>query len=611
MLRAVAHRGPDDLGLEIWHEETLGVSVGFGHARLAIIDLTPAGHQPMPNEDESVWVTFNGEIFNAPELMARQRASGHRFRSRADTEAILHGYEDRRDGVPAMLRGMFAFGVFDRRDGSVLLARDRLGKKPLYYSTEGSELVFASEIKAILAVRPALERLDPDAIDRYLTLHYVPGPGTIYRGIKKLPAGCTLRWQNGQATIDRYWAIPAAQERAVGVAQAEEELSERLDDAIRTRMLSDVPVGAFLSGGLDSAFLVARMQALSGQRLRTYTIRFAGTPYDEGAAAKRTADLLGTDHYELIVERVDPVDFEAAVRAADEPLADGALLPTYLLARHARHDVKVVLTGEGADEIFGGYPWYQLEQRVAPLYALPQWLRSGVDSAVRAAGGVVPRVVKTAARHLATVPDESAARWTRVFSEAEKTALYRPEFRAALNGTLHPYAALAETCRGLSPVRRAQWLDTAVLLPDDLLMKVDKATMAHGLEARSPFLDHELVEYAATLPDSMFVRPTGGKLLFRQVAGRSLPAELARSIDAAGKLGFFVPTAQWLERDLRSLAETALSDVTERLFAAVLAPGVFGRVLGAATNGASERSIYQAWTLFNLAVWSMVAPWSL
>ncbi len=338
MLRAVAHRGPDDRGVRVWHEEALGISVGLGHARLAIIDPSPAGHQPMPNEDGSIWVTFNGEVFNAPELMKAQ-APRHRFRSRSDTETILHGYEDHGIELPHALNGMFAFALFDRRDGSLLLARDRLGKKPLYYSSLDGEIVFASEIKAILAARPEYDRLDPDALDQYLSLHYVPGPATIYRRVKKLPPGCILRWRDGDARVEEYWDLPRCEGGAQTVDDLEQDLAVRLDEAVRSRMLSDVPVGAFLSGGIDSTFLVARMQALGGRPVRTFTIGFPGTPHDERPLARRSAAILGTQHTELAVTQVAADDFVAAVRAADEPLADGALLPTYLLARAAARDV--------------------------------------------------------------------------------------------------------------------------------------------------------------------------------------------------------------------------------------------------------------------------------
>jgi asparagine synthase (glutamine-hydrolysing) len=562
MTELIAHRGPDDHG---YHLRT---RVGLGHRRLSIIDLA-GGRQPLANEDETVWIVFNGEIYNHVALRKELLARGHQFRTHSDTEAIVHAYEEWGPECARRLRGMFAFAIWDERAQRLLLVRDRLGIKPLYYAQLAGDIVFGSEIKSLLTV-PAVDGAgDDDALAAYLALRYVPAPLTMFRGVKKLPPASLLVWQNGRISIDRYWdlaEVPTTDAAPPTEAEAAAELRERIDHVTKLRLMSEVPVGAFLSGGLDSTMITAAMLKAEDARgaLKTFSVGYAeddAQSEDELAYARLAAQALGTEHREVRVTMREAADaLPKIVWHLDEPVADPACVPLYFLSRRARQEVTVVLSGEGADEALGGYYIYR---RMAAAEALRQKLGAG--------GGAL----SLASELLALVPHDKIRRAARLFGRPLEDA-YRGVARAfdddvvvqLHNNVMRSHNKSAteivqslllphwEATRGMTPLRRMLYLDSRVWLPDDLLVKADKMTMAHAIELRVPFLDHELMEHAWSLPDHLKIHNGVGKALLRKAAlGRVPQAILERP-----KMGFGTPTAAWLRGGMRDLAHDALSD---------------------------------------------------
>jgi asparagine synthase (glutamine-hydrolysing) len=562
MTELIAHRGPDDHG---YHLRT---RVGLGHRRLSIIDLA-GGRQPLANEDETVWIVFNGEIYNHVALRKELLARGHQFRTHSDTEAIVHAYEEWGPECARRLRGMFAFAIWDERAQRLLLVRDRLGIKPLYYAQLAGDIVFGSEIKSLLTVPAVDGAVDDDALAAYLALRYVPAPLTMFRGVKKLPPASLLVWQNGRISIDRYWdlaEVPTTDAAPPTEAEAAAELRERIDHVTKLRLMSEVPVGAFLSGGLDSTMITAAMLKAEDARgaLKTFSVGYAeddAQSEDELAYARLAAQALGTEHREVRVTMREAADaLPKIVWHLDEPVADPACVPLYFLSRRARQEVTVVLSGEGADEALGGYYIYR---RMAAAEALRQKLGAG--------GGAL----SLASELLALVPHDKIRRAARLFGRPLEDA-YRGVARAfdddvvvqLHNNVMRSHNKSAteivqslllphwEATRGMTPLRRMLYLDSRVWLPDDLLVKADKMTMAHAIELRVPFLDHELMEHAWSLPDHLKIHNGVGKALLRKAAlGRVPQAILERP-----KMGFGTPTAAWLRGGMRDLAHDALSD---------------------------------------------------
>jgi len=562
MTELIAHRGPDDHG---YHLRT---RVGLGHRRLSIIDLA-GGRQPLANEDETVWIVFNGEIYNHVALRKELLARGHQFRTHSDTEAIVHAYEEWGPECARRLRGMFAFAIWDERAQRLLLVRDRLGIKPLYYAQLAGDIVFGSEIKSLLTVPAVDGAVDDDALAAYLALRYVPAPLTMFRGVKKLPPASLLVWQNGRISIDRYWdlaEVPTTDAAPPTEAEAAAELRERVDHVTKLRLMSEVPVGAFLSGGLDSTMITAAMLKAEDARgaLKTFSVGYAeddAQSEDELAYARLAAQALGTEHREVRVTMREAADaLPKIVWHLDEPVADPACVPLYFLSRRARQEVTVVLSGEGADEALGGYYIYR---RMAAAEALRQKLGAG--------GGAL----SLASELLALVPHDKIRRAARLFGRPLEDA-YRGVARAfdddvvvqLHNNVMRSHNKSAteivqslllphwEATRGMTPLRRMLYLDSRVWLPDDLLVKADKMTMAHAIELRVPFLDHELMEHAWSLPDHLKIHNGVGKALLRKAAlGRVPQAILERP-----KMGFGTPTAAWLRGGMRDLAHDALSD---------------------------------------------------
>ena len=543
MTVALTHRGPDAGG--IYYEGP----VGFGHRRLAIIDLA-ASHQPM-KEGRCV-LTYNGEIYNFQELKEELRNLGHRFKTEGDTEVLLHALIQWGEAVLPRLQGMFAFAFWDGE--SLLLARDHMGVKPLYVCQDGKRLLFASEIKALLEHPTVSREIDPNAIGLYLECQYIPAPYTIFKGIQKLPAAHFLRWKNGLIEQKRYWAPHYLPKYEGDEEDALAELEVELRRSVKSMLIADVPLGAFVSGGIDSSLIAALMQAESGKKAKIFSIALNHV-HSEQEHAARVADYLGAEFHPLVVQATDMM--AALEQQFDEPFADQAALPTLLLSKLTRQHVKVVLTGEGADEIFGGYSNYAKRMKEAPvaarwnpLYApfhrfMPEKLRKN-------------RLVKAMARPLSrrytTIPnlydsEIHGSLMTRDFRAAQKIALEdlaEPQFFA---------------CDSPEYLDRMLHIDQNLWLADDLLTKVDRATMTHSLEARVPYLDHRLVEFAARLPTHFKMRGTEGKYLLKKLAANGyLPPEIVYR----PKWGFVVPLKEWMSKDLKPTLDSALATLFQR-----------------------------------------------
>lgn len=556
MCELLAHRGPDGEGVFVSGE------VGFGHRRLAIIDLSEAGRQPMSTPDGRVTVTFNGEIYNYRELRQALAADGYRFRTRTDTEVILAAWLAHGRAFVDRLRGMFAFALWDARDRTLLLARDRAGKKPLHYRLDADGLAFASEPKAFLAEEAFTPEADPVALSHYLTLQYVPAPLSAFRGIEKLRPGHCLEVRDGTVRTWRYWQLRYAPKLACSAADAVAELEARLDEAVRLRLLSDVPLGAFLSGGIDSGLVVALMARAGDTPVKTFSIGFEDDEYNELPWAREVAERYGTEHHEFVV-RPDAVDIlPRLVWHYNEPFADSSAVPTFYLSQVTRRHVTVALNGDGGDESFAGYDRYASHLRAGRFDWLP---RGPLGPALRRIaarlrrtgrqGGVAARAARLADAAAAT-PARRYARWLVHFDAGLRDALLTDAFREATAGAdaVDFLEGAAGEAGGQDLLDRTLATDVATYLPDDLLVKVDIATMAHGLEARSPLLDHEVMEFAARLPSALKLRGGVKKVLLRRLAADLLPP----GVLARPKTGFAVPLARWFRHELRDLAHDVL-----------------------------------------------------
>ncbi len=556
MCDLIAHRGPDGHGVHC------DGAVGFGHRRLAIIDLSPLGRQPMQTDDGQVVITFNGEIYNFQELRDVLEGRGHRFRSHSDTEVILAAYREYGDACVEKLAGMFAFAIWDAPRRRLLIARDRLGKKPLHYRLDDDGIAFASEPKAFLA-EPGFEpRVDLQAISDYLSLQYVPSPASAFAGIHKLPPAHTLVVEDGAVNVRQYWRLSyARQQAAISDADALDALSEQLHAAVRRRLVSDVPLGAFLSGGIDSGLVVSFMAECVGTPVRTFSIGFEEAAYNELPAARLVAERYGTRHEEFVVRPRAADLLPQLVWHYGEPYADSSALPSYVLSALTRRHVTVALNGDAGDENFAGYDRYRAMVLAARMDHLPRATRLAAAAASRAAAALVPHAkvqrLTRFGRRLADTPLHRYAAWILHFEPGLKHRLCTPEFRAATEDRGHAYLEAAFAASDATTlVERTMDLDVHTYLPEDLLVKVDIATMAHGLEGRSPFLDHELMQFAASLPAHLKLRGAEQKFLLRRLAERRLPPTLL----TLPKKGFGVPIDRWFRDDLRETLRDALFD---------------------------------------------------
>ncbi|MGH2976258.1 MAG: asparagine synthase (glutamine-hydrolyzing) [Solirubrobacterales bacterium] len=554
MCAGLEHRGPDSRGV---HAEG---PIGLGIQRLAVIDLF-TGDQPVHNEDRSVTVVLNGEIYNYRELRERLIANGHRFATQGDTEVIAHLYEEQGAACVDSLVGMFAFALWDERDRRLLIGRDRLGKKPLFYAQRGGSISFASELWALLADAEIPREVDPQALDRFFTFGYVPSPHSAFRAIRKLPPASILTWEDGKLQIDRYWKLDYSSTLDV---RSEEEAGELVRDAlhraVRRRMVSDVPLGAFLSGGIDSTAVVAAMAEQSRDPVKTFSIGFESESFDELPFARDVAERFGTDHHELVV-RPDAVELlPKIIRHYGEPFADHSAIPSFYLAEMARRHVTVALNGDGGDEAFGGYSRYAHAAMMRRLDRVPVAMRRAVAAAGRRvrADGELTSVRNRIRRASAQLPLAAEQRYALAMSRSGSAlaeAAYTPEFRAALGeSAADVIAGPWSESNATDLVDRMLDVDQQTYLPGDLLVKMDIATMAYGLEGRSPLLDHELLEMAAAMPTRFKVRGTEKKIALRA----SLRGLVPDSLIDRRKQGFQVPMAEWLRTDLREMARETL-----------------------------------------------------
>ena len=601
-LDAMRHRGPDQSGR--WSD---GVCA-LGHRRLAVIDLTDAGRQPLSNEEGSVWVTFNGEVYNFAALRRELEGMGHEFRSRTDTEVIVHAYEQWGERCVDRFRGMFAFGIWDRRRRRLFLARDRVGKKPLFYTVSEGRFSFASELQGLLADPRIDATVNEDAVDDYLTLGYVHAPATAFRGISKLPPAhrmtVVLDAAGGlEVRTERYWTLDYRPKSRMTTGEACEALRETLTEAVRLRMVSDVPLGAFLSGGVDSGVVVGLMAGMSDRPVKTFSVGFDDPAYDELDHARRVAREFGTDHHEIVVRPDDVSVLGTLVRHFGEPFADSSAVPTYHVARATRSGVTVALNGDGGDESFAGYDRYRAMLAAERVRSLPFGGRIA-----SLAGRLLPDSVdpnnrlRRARRFLRAAglpPARLYARWLTYASPAVKESLYTREFRERLSGRdrRSPLESLYRGAEDFGGVDAGLYTDVNSYLPYDLLVKADVTSMAVGLEARSPFLDQEVMSFAAALPQGLKIRGSTTKYLLKRAFADLLPRETTNR----PKMGFGVPVGRWFRGPLRGWLEDAL--LSERARArGYFAPEAVERLVREHADGRADHA-FLLWNLFMLELW--------
>jgi len=562
MTDTLVHRGPDGEGHVVLD------GCGLGHRRLSVIDLE-TGAQPMANEDDSVWITYNGEVYNYPELQSELERKGHRFRTRSDTESILHLYEEVDDKVVDRLRGMFAFGIWDLRSRKLLLARDRIGKKPLFWFEDSAGIYFASEIKALLTLPNCPREIDHESIDLYLAYQSIPGTKTIFREIHRLAPASRLVWTpSSSASVKRYWQLDWSRKTNISYEEAKIRLRELILDATRCRLISDVPLGAFLSGGIDSSVVVSAMAETSDVPVKTFSIGFPEADFTETRYARLIAKRFGTEHEEFIVEPSAMEILPRLVWHFDQPYADSSALPVFYVSQMARQRVTVALNGDGGDEFFGGYEHYRavlyqrlysslLPQRVRDIVAdfathLPEGPRKG---SVR---GKIKRFAK-ASRYES---EHCHLNMIQVFGQEARAALYSSEFAAHLDGYnadtyLLGLMTNTDNSRPIQdPMDRILRADTLMYLPDTLLTKMDIASMAVSLEGRSPLLDTSVMEFAASLPSTWKIGPLSSKRILKDAYRGILPSSIIRR----PKMGFKVPLERWFRGDLYNYLREVLLD---------------------------------------------------
>jgi asparagine synthase (glutamine-hydrolysing) len=596
MLTSIRHRGPDEEGMYV------DAGLGLGTRRLSIIDLA-GGTQPVFNEDRSVVVVFNGEIYNYRELRASLERRGHTLATSSDTEVLVHLYEEAGDDCVHELRGMFAFALWDTRKKRLLLVRDRLGIKPLYYANHGGQLVFGSEIKALLR-HPAIEaRPSAEALGHFLSLKYVPAPQTMFDGIHALPPGRLLVCDERGPTVRSYWQLRFAERRNGHRSEAsyEDQLVSILRESVKLHLVSDVPFGAFLSGGIDSSTIVALMSELLNAPVKTFSVGFDGdgARFSELPYARLVAAKYGTDHHEIVIRGQDLVNHaEKIVWHLDQPIADPATLANYMVSALARRHVKMVLTGEGGDELFAGYARHAGD-KLSPLFSP---LPAAVKAAALAVASRLPRLHRPKlALHALCQPDETSrlVNWFPLFAPDMKSALLTDDFKAMVNGssTARVFADCLARTDATDPLSRMLFLDTSLWLPDDLLARGDKTSMAASIEARVPLLDHQLVEFAASVPAHLKVKGLARKYLLKKAARRWLPPQVI----TRKKQGFPVPLSSWFRREARSFVRDVLSpDAVRRR--GVFSPRYVQTLIERNERGDIDGGAW-LWALVNVELW--------
>ncbi len=592
MCQVITHRGPDDQGFFI------KTGVALGMKRLSIIDVE-GGHQPIASEDGKVTIVFNGEIYNFRELYPELVKRGHVFQTKSDTEAIVHAYEEFGPQCVNHLRGMFAFAIWDENEKRLLLARDRVGKKPLYYTiTRGGTLVFGSELKAVLN-HPGVDReIDFTALDAYLTLGYVPDPLSIFAGCRKLMPGHYLSFKEGQVGVSQYWDFEYEKTEARTQHDYLEELRALLDESVRLRLISDVPLGAFLSGGIDSSTIVALMARHQSRPVKTFSIGFHEDSYNELKYARLTARKFGTEHHEFVVtpDICDIVDELAWY--FDEPFADSSAIPTYVVSKLARDYVKVVLTGDGGDELFAGYTRYPLEQDKNGFSYVPRWVRKGFRPLVARLSHNTPG--RNYIHNISLDPMDRYLDSVSVFTRLNKTQLYTAELRHQLkqaDWVEYGFDELASKFSTGNSLDRLLYVDSKTYLPGDILTKVDRMSMAVSLEARAPLLDHKLIDFVTRLPASLKMVGKETKRLLKLAVQDLVPPEILNR----PKQGFGVPIHAWINRQLRERMHEILTDSRTRR-RGYLNPEYIDLLLDEHERGRRDHST-ALWALLMLELW--------
>ncbi|MEV6868947.1 asparagine synthase (glutamine-hydrolyzing) [Streptosporangium subroseum] len=596
MCDVIVHRGPDGAGFHNDEHAALGMR------RLAIIDVA-TGDQPVYSEDERVVAVFNGELYNFTELRRDLEQRGHRFRSSGDSECLVHLYEEYGTDMVHRLRGMFAFAVWDRDRQRLVLARDRVGKKPLYWRSDHASIWFGSELKS-LAQDPGMPReVDPVALHHYLTYQYVPAPWSIYQDVHKLPPGHVLVWEGGEVEVSPYWRLDRSPRPVADTREEEARLRELLLEATRIRMVSERPIGAFLSGGVDSSAVVAAMAMQSSGQVKTFCIGFEDSRYDERHKARMVADRYGTDHHELVVTTKLLDILPRIAWHFDEPFADSSAIPSFYVAQLSRRHVTVALTGDGGDECFGGYQRYALMNQARRIPVMPRalaaaFIRSGAFVTRRSDAGSLSRRFGRLMQFAGEHPSRRYAGLMSCFTSEQKSAIYSDALRDRLSevDSHRLLERLFQNSSARSDLGRVLDVDTLTYLPGDLLVKVDITSMANSLEARSPFLDHHLMEWAARLPAELNVRGSQTKLLLKRAVAPWLPRELLHY----PKQGFGVPLAAWLRGELRELAHDVLTDDTAR-GRGLFRPSAVQDLLRQHANGVDHGSLL--WALMQFELW--------
>src|SRR5262245_60049846 len=593
---AIRHRGPDDDGFYF------SDGVGLAMRRLAIIDLK-TGQQPIYNADRTASIVFNGEIYNYRELRKQLEALGHTFYTNSDTEAIVHAYDEYGTECPKHLRGMFTFAIWDERNKSLFLARDRVGKKPLLYAHTNEELIFGSEFTALLTHPSVSREVNYEAIHHYLSFISVPAPLTAYQSIRKLEPGHWLLWHDGEIKLERYWQLDFSQKIDINEQEAGARVSELLRDAVRVRLMSEVPLGAFLSGGIDSSAVVALMAQESSERVKTFSIGFEEQDFSELHHARRVAEHVGAEHHEFIVRPNAMEILPTLVEHYGEPFADSSAIPSYYVARETRRYVTVALNGDGGDECFAGYERYAAMNLAERYTTVPAVFREGlVGNLLRTIPAERHGVLRRAKRFAAAAslaPIDRYLTWVSAFTESAKADLYSDDFKQSTTGRhsadiLKPWFAKAN---GAGIIDATLLTDTMTYLPNDLLVKMDIASMAVSLEARSPFLDHHLMEFAASLPEKLKLRRLTTKYLLKRALKDLLPSENLNR----GKMGFGVPIGHWFRGPMESfMRETLLSE--KALSRGLFKPEAVRLIIDQHVAHKQDHS-HRLWTLLMLELW--------
>jgi asparagine synthase (glutamine-hydrolysing) len=595
MCRVIEHRGPDDDGFHV----DGGLAIGM--RRLSIIDLA-TGRQPISNEDGSIWIVFNGEIYNFQELRDALISRGHTFQTRTDTEVIVHLYEDEGERCVKRLRGMFAFAIWDSRERKLFLARDRVGEKPLHYAMAGNTFLFGSEIKSLLQ-HPAMRReVNLEAISDYLSFGYVPDPATAFRGIHKLEPGHTLTFRDGRLDLRRYWDFTydgsVDEELPRDEGYYIERLRELISESVKMRLVSDVPLGAFLSGGIDSSTIVGMMSRQMDRPVSTFSIGFSESSFDELHHARIAARHFQTDHHEFVVTPDICRIVEEIVQGHDEPFGDVSSIPTYMVSKMAREHVKVVLSGDGGDELFAGYERYLVDRNREGFERIPSFIRRNF---MLKASRALPRSAygKNFLRNVALDGDARYVDSLSCFSDDAKMDLMSAGLRRVLEfqDSSLAFKQLLTVPTSTDRIDRLLYLDSKTYLPGDILTKVDRMSMAHSIEARVPLLDHKLIEFVQTIPSSLKLRGGASKHILKKAVRGLLPDEI---IDRP-KQGFGVPINKWLNHELRDMLEDTLSDSRTRQ------RGYFNqeaikKVLNEHRRGRRDNSRH-LWALLTLELW--------